>query len=236
MSELKVHASFCDNEHMVHSEEIRRKFSARLKKALAMANIAEWGAGAFLAKTTEKSAKAASKWMNAETMPGRDSMLAIAKVLNVNVEWLEYGVDQAMEQSAEYDIRPANMVPVISWVAAGSWCDSADPYAIGDASEWILCPFDFGDNAFCLVVVGDSMFPEYREGEYILVDPAVEPRHNDDVVARTPEGTYTFKRLQITPDGTYLLALNINHPERKIKIPNDSLICGVVTGSWQKRR
>ena len=194
MSELKVHASISNNEQMVHVEEIRRKFSARLKKALAMANIAEWGAGVFLANATGKTPKAASKWMNAETMPGRDSMQAIAKALSVNVEWLQYGIEQAMEQPASYEVRAPNTVPVI------------------------------------------SMFPEYREEEYILVDPSVEPRHNDDVVARTPEGTYTFKRLQITPDGTYLLALNVNHPERKIKIPNDSLICGVVTGSWLKRR
>lgn len=236
MSELKVHASISNNEQMVHVEEIRKKFSARLKKALSMANIAEWGAGVFLAKATGKTPKAASKWMNAETMPGRDSMQAIAKALSVNVEWLQYGVEQSMEQAAGYEIRPANTVPVISWITASNWCESADPYAIGDASEWILCPFEFGENAFCLVVVGDSMFPEYREGEYILVDPAVEPRHNDDIVARSPEGKYAFKRLQITPEGTYLLALNPDHPERKIKIPNDSLICGVVTGSWQKRR
>lgn len=129
-------------------------------------------------------------------------------------------------------------VPLISWVKAGNWCDGADPFAPGDAEEWLDCPFNFSDSAFCLRVIGDSMYADngYREGEIILVDPEVAPRHGDDVVARTPDGKYTFKRLQITPDGTYLLALNNQHPQRKIEIPEDTHICGVVTASWTKRR
>jgi|SRR5690554_1630930 len=131
---------------------------------------------------------------------------------------------------------PTRKVPLISWVAAGSWCESPDSYEPGDAEEWLDCPFPFSAHSFCLAVVGDSMFPDYREGEYILVDPAVEARHNDDIVAREPDGKHTFKRLQITPDGMYLLALNPDHPNRKIEIPADTQICGVVTGSWMRRR
>lgn len=236
MSELKVHATMINNEHMAHIEKIRADFSLRLKQALREAGISDWGSGKYLADITGKTPKAASKWLNAESMPGRASMAAIGQALNVETSWLQYGTLSVSEPGPKYVGRHPGKVPVISWVAAGQWCDSTDPYSVGDASEWVLCPFPFGENAFCLSVVGDSMFPEYREGEYILVDPSVEARHNDDVVARTPEQTYTFKRLQITPDGTYLLALNPEHPDRRIKIPPDSQICGVVTGSWQKRR
>lgn len=127
-------------------------------------------------------------------------------------------------------------VPLISWVAAGGWCGSDDPFAPGQADEWLECPFPHSENSFCLKVIGDSMAPDYREGEIILVDPGIDAGHGDDVVARTPESTYTFKRLQITPEGTYLLALNPDYPGRYIRIPPDSDICGVVTGSWIKRR
>lgn len=134
------------------------------------------------------------------------------------------------------DLLMTNKVPLISWVAAGSWCDSPDNYVPGDAEEWLDCPFPFSQSAFCLAVVGDSMWPEYREGEYILVDPGIEEAHGDDIVAREPDGKHTFKRLQITPEGTYLLAINPDHPNRKIEIPPDTQICGVVTGSWMRRR
>ncbi|WP_339898240.1 S24 family peptidase [uncultured Gilvimarinus sp.] len=159
----------------------------------------------------------------------------IAREIEVAFEkpygWMD--VDQT--PNAGEPIR-TKQVPLIAWVAAGSWCDSPDNYAPGDAEEWLDCPFPFSKQSFCLAVVGDSMWPDYREGEYILVDPAIEPIHNDDVVAREPDGKHTFKRLQITPDGTYLLAVNPDHPNRKIEIPADTQICGVVTGSWMRRR
>jgi SOS-response transcriptional repressor LexA len=49
------------------------------------------------------------------------------------------------------------------------------------------------------------------------------------------EGNVTFKRLQITPEGTYLLALDPDWPERMIKVPPNTHICGVVIGSWMRR-
>ncbi|MGE8452800.1 MAG: XRE family transcriptional regulator, partial [Pseudomonadales bacterium] len=91
MSELKVHASACDHEPMVQIEEIRNSFVTRLKEALAANQMAEWGAGARLAKMAGVTPKASSKWMNGESMPGSAKMLALAKALSVRVEWLEYG-------------------------------------------------------------------------------------------------------------------------------------------------
>jgi hypothetical protein len=91
MTELKVQASLCEPEPMVQSENIRAAFSGRLKQALSHAGIAEWGAGTRLAGVTEKTAKAASKWLNAESMPSRGNMIAIAEWLGVRLEWLAHG-------------------------------------------------------------------------------------------------------------------------------------------------
>ncbi len=99
MSELKVHASVCESEPMVQSDEIKAAFVQRLKTALSQAGIPEWGAGARLAKKTEKTAKAASKWLTGESMPSRTNMLAIAEWLNVRAEWLAFG---------EGDMQPGN--------------------------------------------------------------------------------------------------------------------------------
>lgn len=162
--------------------------------------------------------------------------IAIAVGLS-STEELIGGTGLTNEPGANYSIS-MRKVPLISWIAAGTWCESGDPYSPGEAEEWLECPFPFSDKAFCLRVIGDSMSAEfgYRDGEVILVDPSVSPRHNDDVIARTPDGSYTFKRLQVTPEGSYLLALNPDHPNRKISIPEGTTICGVVTGSWLKRR
>ncbi|CAD5376738.1 hypothetical protein OF001_U170035 [Pseudomonas sp. OF001] len=86
---------------MVQTEEVRKEFVRRLKQALAEAGIAEWGAGVRLANVTGATAKAASKWLNAESMPGRANMLAIAEWLGVRVEWLQYGEGDAHQAAAE---------------------------------------------------------------------------------------------------------------------------------------
>ncbi|MDH0100093.1 helix-turn-helix domain-containing protein [Stutzerimonas stutzeri] len=100
MPVLKVHASAWDIEPMVQSDDLRSEFVARLKKALAHAGIPEWGAGVRLAEMTGKTPKASSKWWNAESMPGRANMVAIANELGVRVEWLQYG-EGAMVAPAE---------------------------------------------------------------------------------------------------------------------------------------
>lgn len=91
MSELKVHASPCDIEPMVHIEEVRAAFASRLKQALDHNGFASWGAGARLANLIGVTPKAVSKWLNGESMPGGAKMLALASALSVRVEWLEYG-------------------------------------------------------------------------------------------------------------------------------------------------
>ena len=89
--ELKVQASREIIELMVHSSDLRSGFSQRLKKAISAAGWQEWGAGARLAKATGVTAKAASKWLNGEAVPGAEKMLRLADELGVRREWLEYG-------------------------------------------------------------------------------------------------------------------------------------------------
>jgi SOS-response transcriptional repressor LexA len=174
-----------------------------------------------------------SMWENGITKPNGENLVNLAKALNLRPEILS---------EDEGNVSPLNIqttkVPLISWVAAGHWCESPDNFSPGDAEDWLDSPYPHSKLAFCLELVGQSMVPEYREGEVILVDPEIQGEHGDDVVVRTPNNTHTFKRLQITPDGTYLLALNPEWPaaERIIKMPEGTHICGVVTASWIRRR
>lgn len=146
------------------------------------------------------------------------------------------------EPRTDYDSNVApgpalqDRVPLISWVRAGDLCDTEDPFQPGDAEDWLDCPFPHSPSAFCLELRGLSMWPDYREGEIVLVEPDLTALHNDDVIARTPDGQSTFKRLQITEDGNYLLALNPDFPNRIMHMPDGTHVCGVVTGSWIKRR
>lgn len=135
--------------------------------------------------------------------------------------------------------RQSKKLPLISWVTAGMMRDAEDAYPVGHAQEWMESPFPHGEHAFLLTVEGDSMFhPDgsgYAHGEIIQVEPQKEAGHGSDVVVRTPDGKATFKRYKVGPDGPYLEALNPHWPERIIKVPEGTVICGVVVGSWRKR-
>jgi SOS-response transcriptional repressor LexA len=163
----------------------------------------------------------------------------LADALGVSVENLLSGQWSTNLKVAE-NVTPyasqRRKIPLISYVMAGNWGEAVDPYELNDAFEWLDVPLEHSDQAFCLEVSGQSMEPEYLEGGRILVEPMIEARHGDDVVVRTPDGKVTFKRLQSTSEGKHLVALNKDFPSRIVEMPEDTMICGVVTGYWVDKR
>lgn len=120
-------------------------------------------------------------------------------------------------------------VPMISWVAAGDWCQVYDDFEPGDADETMPCPVSHGPRTYCLTVRGISMEPEFHEGEVIFVDPDRQPENGDFVVVRLEDKSEaTFKRLRIEGRDMWLEAVNPAWPEKLIKLTENAIICGVV--------
>lgn len=177
-----------------------------------------------------------------ESDPGITTVASLARAFKLEAqELLDAGLIDKLKGSDSNVSSGHGLydpVPLISWVTAGMLDESVDLLITNDAEEWLQCPYAHSSSSFCLQINGLSMWPEYRDGEIILVDPEIEARHNSDIVVRTPEPDQktTFKRLQITEDGPFLLALNPDYPNRILHMPEGTKICGVVTGSWMKRR
>jgi phage repressor protein C with HTH and peptisase S24 domain len=75
-------------------------------------------------------------------------------------------------------------------------------------------------------VTGDSMLPEYREGDILIVGPG-QPKDGDDCVVRTGDTenfATTFKRVFFMKSAegeattARLVPLNPAHPERVVKL------------------
>lgn len=125
--------------------------------------------------------------------------------------------------------------PLINWDQIPDWI-SIDAYSTNGIESADPCHFENIEKAFRLRVIGDAMAPDYRDGEIILLHP-IHADHGDDVVAPSPSsGKPIFRRIQRTPEGTYFFAMNEYHPDRKIRVPDDILIYGVVVSSWMDRR
>jgi SOS-response transcriptional repressor LexA len=79
-------------------------------------------------------------------------------------------------------------------VQAGALTEATDPYAIGDAEDWLLTTTELSENAFALKIKGNSREPDFKEGDVIMIDPAVEPLPGDFVVAKNGDNEATFKK------------------------------------------
>lgn len=85
-------------------------------------------------------------------------------------------------------------VPVIEYAQAVLFADEEFPDLLGDKlQKFILSNGDHSGMAFALEVKGDSMLPMFKEGDKILVDPAVAPGPGDYVVASEGD-TVTFRK------------------------------------------
>ena len=85
-------------------------------------------------------------------------------------------------------------IPLISYVQAGHMTEVVDSYPVGEGAEWMLTDLELSPTAFALKIKGDSMLPEFREGDTVIIDPAVQPLPGDFVVAKNGENEATFKK------------------------------------------
>ncbi len=111
-------------------------------------------------------------------------------------------------------------IPVINSIAAGYPQEFTDlDYPVSIADEYIACPDVRDVNAFAARVVGDSMEPEYREGEIVVFSPAAPtPSGSDCFVRLERDSETTFKRVYIEDEGKTirLQPLNSAYPPRLV--------------------
>jgi DNA polymerase V len=83
-------------------------------------------------------------------------------------------------------------------------------------------------------VKGDSMTGAgIYEGDTLLVDRSIDPKHNNIVIAQL-NGEFTVKRLYRRGGVVKLIADNPIYPVRLIKEEDDFLVWGVVTNNIHK--
>lgn len=240
---------------MVDKNALRAAFSERLHEALDDAGIRSRGRGVDIHRQlkrqgVDKTTQAISKWLNSEAMAEADSMSALCSWLKVRREWLEYGVlpkkqndhqnGQPLTEGTQSNVREIyerfGKVPLISWVQAGAWCEAISNVESYDADSWLSCPVPISKNGYALKVHGDSMTNpgpgrSYPAGCIIFVDPEVETKTGDRVIARVPRtNEATFKVLVEDAGRQFLRPINPQYPI--INITEETHICGKVVGSF----
>lgn len=146
-----------------------------------------------------------------------ESARLIANANSISLDWLLTGEGPMRKNDfAEFpniSTGPPVLkkIPVVSWVNAGDWSKAIDPFQPGYAEEWISTTATNHPNAFALVVRGDSMEPEFVDGDIITVDPGREAINGSYVIAKNGDEA-TFKQLVIDGESVYLKPLNQRYP------------------------
>lgn len=189
-----------------------------------------------------KTRGAVGHYLAGRRKPSIEQLTALAGVLKTTVAELTGESDPSAARGSYRGIEIADdrggsgLCPLVSWVDAGRPASNIDQSQPAEADEWFPCPVPHSDDTFVLRVRGDSMSPEYREGELIFVDPSVEAKHGDDVVVHFGDrDETTFKQLRQEGSRAYLKPRNPNWPDQFIEVNENSRIIGVVIFSGIKR-
>lgn len=197
------------------------------------------GGPAGLARRMGKSDRGSTFSQIAGPNPTRDVGDQMAReletVLGLAVGWMDR--DHAGSTNVEDAPESRGTVPVISWVAAGSWNGADDPLHPGEAERWLECPVSHSERTYALRVRGDSMTAPYGsgrtypEGCIIFVDPLKKSPVNGARIIAKLEGTdeVTFKVFKQEDGRTWLAPLNPSHEP----IRDPFRVLGTVIGKWE---
>ncbi|WP_270674615.1 MULTISPECIES: LexA family protein [unclassified Aeromonas] len=161
----------------------------RLRKSLGLTQVK-------LAQILGIKAPSVVQWESDKTNLSGENLLNAAKLFGVTPDYILYGgeIEQSAAPNMEMAQPDTHRIPVISYVQAGVWTAPNEIRECDGNMAYITTDLELGDRAFAIVIRGNSMEPEFTEGDLVLIDPD-EPLHPGDfVVAKNGEEEATFKK------------------------------------------
>ncbi|KTD14375.1 LexA family protein [Legionella israelensis] len=209
----------------------RRILEARKAKGLTLKALGELAGGLKQTRLTN--------WEQGTRTPGPEEIKQLAQALDVSPAFLMCLSD---EQQVKKTKSPSHLIPLLDRHQA---CDAKSHIeAIHDRSSSsdvvlisvsaVLLP-ELGDEAFALKMTDESMMPEIRVNDILVIDPSTSPQPGDFVLVKLADKPETivcqYKKLSYTSSEFELLTLNDNWPSIKV---DDGLEIEIVGKVMQK--
>jgi len=145
---------------------------------------------------------AISLWEKDEYTPNADGLAKLAEFFNVTVDYI-------LGSPSKSNIL---RIPVFGIIKAGIPME-----AIEDIQDYEEAPVTWatgGKQFFALKIKGDSMYPEYREGDVIIFLKRDTCENGEDCAVLINGSDATFKRIERQHDGIILRPLNPEYASR----------------------
>lgn len=174
-------------------DKIMKTLAERLKYAMEKLPTKKIK-GVDLARAVGVKPPSVSDWLSgkSKTMEG-ENLLKASKFLGVNANWLATGSGTATdinnknnEEFSNILLRDFNLnkIPLINFIQASKWKEFTDTQAK-------LITYSFTDYLgskpeaiFSILVQGNNMEPEFKEGDLLIVDTLLSPEPGDFVIAQ----------------------------------------------------
>lgn len=200
-----------------------------------------------LSEKTGISRSSISEWLSGKYEPKQDKIFLIAEALNVDEGWL-LGLDVPIERKsniseiynqlvpkrqqkvyeyAEKQLEEQNskVVPLLGGVAA-----NPAELAYGDMAAEEVAEYNVPEKADCaLVVHGDSMEPEYRDGDIVFYKCQITIENGETAVVEINGDGVTLKKVYFNfdEDKVILRSLNDKYEDRELN-PEEVRVLGKV--------
>ncbi|MBV6620398.1 LexA family transcriptional regulator [Acinetobacter baumannii] len=198
--------------------------------------------GVDLARAVGVKPPSVSDWLSgkSKTMEG-ENLLKASKFLGVNPNWLATGNGSPTNNNIEDDqlsnviFRDLKLhkIPILDFVQAGFWhevvYDGTTPHSYTYTDYISSNP----EAIFSVIVQGNSMEPDFKEGDMLIVDASIAPKPGSYVIAQNGSHEATFKKYRVLSHDEYgrdifeLIPLNKDFPILS-SITHEIRIIGVV--------
>lgn len=172
------------------------KLGLRIARAREHANMKQRDVAEYFGISTQ----AISQWESNRTRPDSQRLASLARLFGVRLDWLldETGPIVFERPATNTGARHTTRVPVIDRIEAGDWTGIKQPSVVGSAGEFLQTDLEVSSSTFALVIEGRSMAPEFQPGDKVIIDPEIQPRPGDYVVAkRDKDQEAIFKEFQL---------------------------------------
>lgn len=164
-----------------------------------------------IAKAAGKiSPQAVEQWESGVTSPKQHRLVAVARLLEVDLGWLLTGVDVDGSRQNGIASAPNNTGRTVPRIR---WDDVTDKNSAieGTAQNTVLSSFPCGPLSFALIITDRSNSPEYEPGDIIIIDPDLDAIPGDMVLATLHASSAPifrkFREIGRSDDGSTIVEL-----------------------------
>lgn len=158
-----------------------------------------------LANLLNVSRSTVAMWETGKSEPNKELLLRIAEIFDVSVDYL-LGRAESNATPLSYSEKGVLKIPIYGYIPAGVPME-----AIEDILDYEEVPESWsngGKEFFGLRIKGDSMEPEYRNGDVIIFLKQNDCESNEDCAVAVNGNDWTFKRVEKLTNGILVKPLN----------------------------